>query len=95
MEALSGGVVLAIVFFLLLLAILWIILPFAVFGIKNRLDTIIKVADKASERLERIERQLRAMNAGEYPGQAHTPPKIKVEMVSEKTPDGGQTWPTR
>jgi len=41
LQVLSGGVVvIAVIGFLLLLAILWTILPFAVFGIKRRLDKI-------------------------------------------------------
>lgn len=39
---LLGGVVgLFVVIFLVVLAILWFVLPFAVFGIKGRLDTLI------------------------------------------------------
>lgn len=39
---LLGGVVgLFVVIFLVILAVLWFVLPFAVFGIKGRLDTLI------------------------------------------------------
>lgn len=40
-EFLTSGFGLLLVLFLIILAILWFILPFAIFGIKNRLDLLI------------------------------------------------------
>lgn len=37
-----GILMMLVVVFLTILAVLWLILPFAVFGIKNRLDKLIK-----------------------------------------------------
>lgn len=37
-----GILMLAGMLFLLVLSVLWVILPFAVFGIKNRLDKLIR-----------------------------------------------------
>ena len=48
-----GGGLLAVVLFLVLVAIsiLWIILPFAVFGVKGRLDGIRAEAERTNELL--------------------------------------------
>ena len=42
MLGLSAGVSFAIFAFLAVVAILWFLMPFAVFGIKDRLDTVIR-----------------------------------------------------
>lgn len=44
----SGTVGLLILLFLVVLAILWFVLPFAVFGIKARLDTLIEEQRKTN-----------------------------------------------
>lgn len=49
MEA-YGLLMIAAVLFCVLLAILWICLPFAVFGIKDRLDTLIKLQREVNGR---------------------------------------------
>jgi hypothetical protein len=50
MEALGAfGVVLII--FAILLGILWIILPFAIFGIKDKLDKQIRLLQEIKDRL--------------------------------------------
>ena len=47
-----GGVVgLAVVLFLVVLGILWFVLPFAVFGIKGRLDTLIALQRKQNDHI--------------------------------------------
>lgn len=39
----AGGILgIIVIVFLVVLAILWIILPFAIFGIKSRMDTILQ-----------------------------------------------------
>ena len=43
MEILAGPFGLIVVLFLIVLCILWTILPFAVFGIKKRLDEMIRL----------------------------------------------------
>ena len=47
-DLLTGAAGLTIIFFifLVLLAILWTLLPFAIFGIKKRLDEQIKIGNK-------------------------------------------------
>ena len=46
-----GSLLSIVVLFLVVLGILWIILPFAVFGIKDRLDTLIRQNRQLLERL--------------------------------------------
>ena len=48
----SGIVGLLFGFLMLLLAVLWIALPFAVFGLKGRLDRLIKATEKTNEILQ-------------------------------------------
>ena len=48
----GGGILyLAIAIFLFVLAIVWILLPFAIFGIKDRLDRIIVGQNKTNAEL--------------------------------------------
>ena len=42
------------VFFLVILAALWFLLPFAVFGIKEKLNEIIKETRVTNEKLEKL-----------------------------------------
>ena len=48
----SGSILLFI--FLFVLAMLWFLLPFAVFGVKNRLDMLIKEQNKTNDYLMEI-----------------------------------------
>jgi TPR repeat protein len=45
--------------FLVIMGVVWLILPFAVFGIKNRLDQIISIQGRLAASVESIERLLR------------------------------------
>lgn len=55
----GGGIVyLLIVLFLFVLGILWILLPFAVFGIKNRLDLLLAETKQVNEELRRSNAEL-------------------------------------
>ena len=52
MGAMFGGIFGLVIFlFLLVLAILWFILPFAIFGIKPKLDKILEELDKTNRLL--------------------------------------------
>ena len=53
MEALLGAVGLAWLV-LFALAVLWMILPFAIFGIKGRLDSIVEGIHQTNARLEAL-----------------------------------------
>ncbi len=52
--ALGSVLGLFVILFLLALAILWFILPFAIFGVKGRLDTIIRQNTETNGHLRRI-----------------------------------------
>lgn len=53
--ALGGVFSLVVLLFLIVLALLWFLLPFAVFGIKDRLDTMIRHQRYLMDLLERSE----------------------------------------
>lgn len=48
----------AAIFVAIVIAILWVLLPFAVFGIKDRLDTLLEVERKQLEELHAMRRLL-------------------------------------
>lgn len=57
MGALFSGIFGIVIFlFLLVLAILWFILPFAIFGIKPKLDMILQELDKTNTLLAALGR---------------------------------------
>ena len=66
MEEALGGFTLVVALFLIVLAILWFILPFAIFGTKARLDSLILRQEKQIALLERLVEQGRqqAMSDG-------------------------------
>jgi len=49
MEAIFGSGSVFVIIFLAVLAVCWFLLPFAIFGIKPRLDKIIQELVKANE----------------------------------------------
>ncbi len=55
MADMNTGIGLIIVLFLVVLAILWILLPFAVFGTKDLLEELIKETKKTNELLQKID----------------------------------------
>jgi hypothetical protein len=54
MSGLDAWVYLAIVLFLIVLAIVWILLPFAIFGTKPKLDALIDESRKTNAQLREI-----------------------------------------
>ena len=60
MEALGAGVVIAIVVLCLLIAVLWILMPFAIFGTKDLLRELIREQKKTNEILIAEARRVRA-----------------------------------
>ena len=52
-----GSFTVIIVLFLIVLAILWFLLPFAIFGTKNKLDQLIHEAKKTNQELVILLRQ--------------------------------------
>lgn len=62
-EFLSGGLGVIVIIFLLVLSLLWFLLPFAIFGTKDLLLTIIQESKKTNEELLRISSELAALRA--------------------------------
>ncbi len=50
-----------LILFAAVLAVLWFLLPFAVFGIKDRLETLIAEARRSNEELPRIRGELASL----------------------------------
>ncbi len=53
----SAFLTLAILLFMLFVAVLWVLLPFAVFGIKRRLDKILVENERSNSLLRSMARQ--------------------------------------
>ena len=54
MSIFSGTLGMFIILFLVFLAILWFLLPFAVFGIKDRLDDLISEIKKTNSEVKNL-----------------------------------------
>ncbi len=54
MEGMLGGFGVLIILFLVVLAILWFLLPFAIFGTKDKLDALISETKKINQELEKL-----------------------------------------
>lgn len=50
----SGAFGTILILFLFVLAVLWFLIPFAVFGIKDKLNQMIKLQKKANDKLAMI-----------------------------------------
>lgn len=53
-ELLGGGFGLIIILFLFVLAILWFLLPFAIFGTKDKLSELIAESKRTNEQLSAL-----------------------------------------
>ncbi len=61
MGVFSGGLGLILLVFLFILAVLWFLLPFAIFGTKDKLSALIEESQKTNTELARITAELSAM----------------------------------
>ena len=59
-ELMTGGFGLVVILFLFVLALLWFLLPFAIFGTKDKLAEIIAESKKTNAELARISSELAA-----------------------------------
>jgi len=66
-ELLSGGVGLGIALFLLVLAILWFLLPFAIFGTKDKLSELIAETKKTNEQLSALRAEVAEIKGNDDP----------------------------
>ena len=55
----AGTFGLIFIIFLVVAAVLWFLLPFAIFGIKTRLDTMIENSDKTIALIESLNQEIR------------------------------------
>jgi hypothetical protein len=66
-ELLSGGFGIAIVLFLLVLAILWFLLPFAIFGTKDKLSELIAESKQTNDLLIALRSEVAEIKSQEEP----------------------------
>ena len=61
MEPALGGLNLIVVLFLFVLGILWFLLPFAIFGTKDRLNELIAETQKTNAELAALRIEIKAL----------------------------------
>lgn len=66
-QLLSGGVGVGIVLFLFVLAILWFLLPFAIFGTKDKLSELIAESKKTNEQLIALRTEVAEIKGNDDP----------------------------
>jgi cell division protein FtsL len=62
-EISDGVVVVVVVLFLFVLAILWFLLPFAIFGTKDKLSELIAETKKTNEQLSDLRSEIAALKS--------------------------------
>jgi hypothetical protein len=62
-ELLGGGVGVAVILFLVVLAILWFLLPFAIFGTKDKLGELIAESKNTNEQLSALRSEIAILKA--------------------------------
>lgn len=63
MGEISDVVVVVVVLFLFVLAILWFLLPFAIFGTKDKLSELIAETKKTNEQLSDLRSEITALKS--------------------------------
>ncbi len=58
MEQTLGGLTIFVVLFLIVLAVLWFLLPFAIFGTKDKLNELINETKRTNEELKKIREEI-------------------------------------
>jgi hypothetical protein len=66
-DFLSGSIGLGIVLFLFVLAILWFLLPFAIFGTKDKLSELIAESKKTNEQLSALRAEVAEIKGNDDP----------------------------
>ena len=69
-------VVLGVMLFLVVLAVLWFLMPFAVFGTKDKLNTLIIETQNVNKALREIVAELATLNRGLHRDQPEQPRRI-------------------
>jgi len=65
MDQTLGGIYLFVALFLLVLAILWFFLPFAIFGTKDKLNELISETKKTNEELKKLRAAISNRNSSD------------------------------
>ncbi|MHA2940323.1 hypothetical protein ACXJY6_18775 [Vibrio sp. RC27] len=71
-ELLGGGFGLVVFLFLFVLAILWFLLPFAIFGTKDKLSELIAESKKTNEQLSALRAEVAEIKGNDDPIVSHT-----------------------
>ena len=66
-EFLGGGFGLVVIVFLFILAVLWFLLPFAIFGTKDKLTELIAESKKTNELLIDLRSEVSVLKANDDP----------------------------
>ncbi len=64
MEQTAAGLMIFVYIFLFVLAVLWLLMPFAVFGIKDRIRSLEQKSDAAYRQIMEINESLQSIDAG-------------------------------
>jgi len=73
-----SGIYLIIVLFLVVLAILWFFLPFAIFGTKAKLDSLISEMRKSNAEFKRLREQLATGSTQVSPESSGPPQELRL-----------------
>ena len=81
-----GGLYLVVVLFLVFLAILWFILPFAIFGTKPKLDAVLHELKKSNAQLEALPERIAAAIAAKSASRLEPTVTVPNESYHKKKP---------
>jgi hypothetical protein len=81
-----GGLSLIVLLFLVFLAILWFILPFAIFGTKHKLDGLLHELKKSNEQLETLPERIAAAVAAKRESRLGPAATVPIESEHKKKP---------
>ena len=76
-----------IALFLLVLAVLWFFLPFAIFGTKDKLSELIRETKKTNEELKKLRAEISVCKHG-----GTDLPAAETEAGSKEPPEKGKPW---
>lgn len=72
-EQLGGALGVALALFVAVIVILWVLLPFIVFGTNKRLDRMIELLEEQNGVLKQTHAELTAFARGTHPTEGSTP----------------------
>jgi len=93
-DGMGGPVLLLLSLFVAITAVLWVLLPFSIFGIKARLDEQLRVLRRIDARLERLQ-DAWAEPSGQPPiaeTETTMPPETATEMPPITAIEADERW---